>query len=372
MAPPSSHSRAAFEGASSRRYSTADLSESVDAHERFVRGEPQGRRAIWRYIKAPGCDLAGRLLSQADLTGANLSRARLVRANLDRACLHMADLREVDAAEASFKSADIRGVSLRQANLADANFDDADMRQAVLSPIGESQDFRLIDPPGQGVDGTGGVTFEVDFTHCSMRRVRLTHARLSRANFSGAFLIDADLDGADLRGVNFKGAVLTGAKLDGAKLDPDAFVHSIVDPSERALRRAAELIARLDAADQWVVSDGDEGAPADLDDEDLRPLGGAFVARRLTAISARRVCAISLNFSAAQLQGGRFDDADLRDADFTGADLRGASFRGAKLRHARFDRADLRPLPLASGGVREVDLTGADYARGCFAGSRQS
>ena len=131
-------------------------------------------------------------------------------------------------------------------------------------------------------------------------------------------------------------------------------------------------MARLAASDRWVNSGGADGGPAQLDGEDLRPLASVFVGGRLTAVSARRVCAVGMSFAGAQLQGGRFDDADLRDVDFTGADLRGASFRGARLRYAQFKDADMRPLPLASGAAREVDLVGADYDESGLSSSRRT
>ena len=342
------------------RHTEAELRQLLTAHERFARGEPGGQQAILRYIQAPDFDFSDRLMALADLTGANLQRCRLVRANLERASLHLADLRDVDATEANFTRADIRGVSLRRANLAGAIFDEADMRLAVLSPAGASEDFRLADPAAPAEAQPDDVTFEVDFTHCSMRQVRLANARLTQVNFTGACLAGADLTGADLRGGRFRGAILTGVKLGQVKLDPGALDGCVRDPSARALGRVAALLQGLAAADRWVASGGAEGAPAELDDEDLRPLGSAFVGRRQTALSARRACAVDVSFSGAQLQGARFDDADLRGADFTGADLRGASFRGARLRFARFADADLRPLALASGGERAVDLTGTE------------
>ncbi|HEY2658286.1 MAG TPA: pentapeptide repeat-containing protein [Caulobacteraceae bacterium] len=367
-----STARAAMNRSKPPRYSEAELIQALAAHERFTRGEPGGQRAVWRFVQAPGYDFSARLMAGADLTGANLKAARLVRANLERACLQLADLREADASEANFKRADIRGVSLRHANLNGATFDDADMSQAILSPRGTSDGFRLVERAPSAGAGPDDVTFEVDFTNCAMRRVRLTNAKLNRANFTGAYLADADLAGADLRGARFRGAVLTGALLGGAKIDPDALKGCVVDPSPRAIQRAPQLMERLEAADIWVETGGANGDAADLDDEDLRPLGAAFAGRRLTAISARRVCAVGMSFAGAQLQGGRFDDADLRDVDFTGADLRGASFRGARLRYARFQDVDMRPLPLTNGGVRLVDLTGADHADDCFATCRQT
>lgn len=343
------------------RYSEAELLRFLAAHERFARGEKDGQRAIWRFVQAPNCDFSGRSFALADLTGANLQHCRLVRTNLERACLRLADLRHVDAAEASFIHADIRGVSLRRSNLAGAKFDGADMREAVLSPAGVSEDFRLVDRTPSTERAPGDVTFEVDFTHCSLRSARLNHARLNRANFTGACLAGADLTGADLRGGRFRGAILTGVKLNGARIDPGALDDCVRDPSPQAIGRTARLLQRLAEADRWVASGGAEGAAAELDGEDLRPLGPALVGRRLTALGARRTCAVGMSFAGAQLQGARFDDADLRDADFSGADLRGASFRGAKLGFARFTGADLRPLPLASGGERAIDLTAAEF-----------
>jgi len=363
-----SAARAAMSQSKVPRYSAAELNRVLDAHEGFVRGDRGGQRAIWRFGQAPGGDFSGRQLANADFTGANLKGARLVRTNFERACLQLADLREVDAEQASFMRADIRGVSLRGANLAGANFDEADLRQAVLAQ-GGSEDFRLIDRPGPAAGSATDITFEVDFTQCSMRAVRLAKARLCRANFSGAYMAGAELTGADLRGARFRGAILTGAKLAGAMIDPQALATCVVDPTQRALDRAGLLIERLQASALWAASDGVEGGAAELDGEDLRPLGEAFVGRRLPAISARRSCGVDMNFVGAQLQGARFDDADLRGADFSRADLRGACFRGANLRFARFGDADIRALPLASGGACPVDLTGADFAAQCFAAS---
>ena len=170
----------------------------------------------------------------------------------------------------------------------------------------------------------------------------------------------AELTGADLRGARFRGAILTGAKLAGAMIDPQALATCVVDPTQRALDRAGLLIERLQVC-LWAASDGVEGGAAELDGEDLRPLGEAFVGRRLPAISARRSCGVDMNFVGAQLQGARFDDADLRGADFSRADLRGACFRGANLRFARFGDADIRALPLASGGACPVDLDGGGF-----------
>ena len=113
-------------------------------------------------------------------------------------------------------------------------------------------------------------------------------------------------------------------------------------------------------------SGGAEGAPAVLDHEDLRPLGGLLRERLLTALSARGVRAVGVDFSASQLQGANFRDADLRGAVFDAADLRGACFENAKLAHARFGRAILAPLHLIGGRRMAPNFNGAVLERTDF------
>src|SRR2546426_11722383 len=88
------------------------LTEILEAHLRFFRGEPGGVRA----------DLSGADLSRADLTdvnltdailksarleGADLRRAKITRANLSGANLRRADLRNTDMTEAVLPGADL-------------------------------------------------------------------------------------------------------------------------------------------------------------------------------------------------------------------------------------------------------------------------
>jgi uncharacterized protein YjbI with pentapeptide repeats len=123
------------------------------------------------------------------------------------------------------------------------------------------------------------------------------------------------------------------------------------------------LLWALQRAAEWAASDGTVGEPAVLDDADLRPLHGAFRERTLPALTARRVRAIGLDFTGAQLQGSTFEGADLRGAVFEGADLRGVSFKDAKLSHARFSRADLTPLVTDSGRPHAPVFEGAQLER---------
>ncbi len=347
------------------------LNRLLDVHERFAKSQPGGRRAMIKYLQAPRLDLGGRCLVDADFTGANFEGARLARANFERASLYCADLRGADARGANFRRADIRGATLRDANLTGANLDEADMRRATLVRVDLDGEFALASASRQGLaDGDGA--FSVDLTNCSMKGAKLNNARLKGANFSGVLLQGADLQGADLTGANFSGAIMADTNLVGAKVDAEAFVHAVQDPSPEALDRAALLEARVKDGCLWVTTSGAQGRAAMLDGEDLRPLKRLFAGLPLTALSARSACAISVDFSGAQLQGAHFDDADLRDATFAGADLRGASFRGAVLWHANFDGADVRPLALAGGSTRALDLQGAQFVRDSFRTSIRS
>ncbi len=345
----------------------SQLTQFIDAHERFLTNQPRGKRALMRFLQAEGMHLSGRRLCEADFTGADFRNARMMRTDFERAYLFCADLSGADASEANFRRADLRGVALRDACLEGANLDEADMREAVLAVSSAEGDLKITGGAAADSRSGGPTTFSVDFTNCSMKKAKLRSAKLKGANFAGALMEGADLEGANLSGANFQGAVLIGAKLDGAIIDRDALKDCVLDPSDAAIAKAAVLRARLEEGEAWIRSNGKIGAAARLNDEDLRPLNDAFEARRLTALMAHRACAIGVSFAGAQLQAARFDGADLRDADFSGADLRGASFRGANLHHARFDNANIRGLPLGPDRVAEVDFTAARYSMTAFA-----
>jgi uncharacterized protein YjbI with pentapeptide repeats len=342
------------------------LDRLLEVHERFVKRQPGGRRAMIKYVQASRLNLSRRIMIDADFTGANFSRANLVSADFERASLYGADLRGADGRGANFTRADIRGATLRGANLSEANFDDADMRQAMLARTDSAGALELSGASSHQGRRGDGAAFSVDFSNCSMKGAKLRGAKLKGANFSGAVMSGAELKGADLVGAVFDGAILDSVALDGARIDAGALAACITDPSYSALQRVGALILRIEANRLWVATGGLEGRPANLDGEDLRPVAAAFAGRQLTALSARHVRAIGVSFLAAQLQGARFDGADLRDADFTSADLRGASFKGATLWHARFDGADLRPLPLGNGAACAVNLEGASFSKDCF------
>ena len=262
----------------------------------------------------------------------------------------------------------MRGASFKGAKLSFAILDHADLRAGMMMCVASSGDSSILDR-GDLCRGANGASGGVDFSNCSMKGVSFGNARLDGVIFDGALLVGARFRGAKLTNASFRGAVLMGVNLNELGVPPEALKDCVLDVSAQALAKSADLMARLDAHDTWIASDGKRGASAVLDGEDLRPLRKELAGRSLIGLSARQAVAIGISFAGCQLQGAKFDGADLRDADFTDADLSGASLKGAKLGHARFDKANLRNLQLLSGEIARPDLTGADATEEQFQGA---
>ena len=145
---------------------SVELKTILDLHEKWLNGEPDGKKAD---------------LSWADLRLANLSGADLHGANLTGANLRAASLGWTDLSEACLCYADFCGAVIYRANLIKADLNGADLRLADLS----------------GAD--------------------LNYARLSFADLSKANLNRANLIGADLRCADLNGAIVDMANLIDAK-----------------------------------------------------------------------------------------------------------------------------------------------------------
>jgi uncharacterized protein YjbI with pentapeptide repeats len=338
----------------------AELNAVLAQHERFATSR-SGTRALLSMSDLTGLNLANRTLSEADFTGASLMGASLFGSNLVHASFYCTDLQMCDLRCANLRYADMRGASFRGANLSFACMDYADLRVAMMMLVSRGSVSFVDHSVASGEQACG-----VDFTNCSMKKVSFGNAKLDGANFSGALLQGANFRGAKLSNANFDGAVLAGVNLSELAVPREALRGCITDVTPEAKSKFEMLRARLEAHHEWVASDGRRGSHGVLDGEDLRPLQELVALRPLSAISARNVVAVGLNFARCELPAVRFDGADLRDADFSGADLRGASFRGARLSHARFDKADLRSLRLENGHVRCADFTGAQATRDQF------
>jgi uncharacterized protein YjbI with pentapeptide repeats len=339
------------------------LAESLQKHQRYVRRQPGGMRAFLRFADLPGEVLTARILDEIDFTGANLSRANLRQASAANASFFAADLSFADLTLIRAPKADFRGAVLAGARLASAVLDDADMRRAVLATAHDG--FQLVRVDGaaaslNGVDLSEAEAGKVDFSNCSLKGARLRGANLRGAVFTDAVMTGADLAGAQLGGTTFHGAILTGIDVSKLGLSPESLAGCLLDPGPEALSAREEMLAILDLAERWALTNGREGRPANLDGRDLRVLEGSLSGRTLPALSARGAIAAGVSFQGSQLQGAVFDSADMRDTSFADADLRGATFRSARLAYADLDTANLSALPLAGGVSKPVDFADAE------------
>ena len=348
-------------------FSQPELNKILAQHERYAM-QRGGSRALMKYARLDGLNLANRNLKEAEFSGASFVKANLFGSNLTRASLYCADLRRCDLRNTNLNGADLRGASLNGANLSYATLDHADLRSAVMMKMGPDG-FCIIDRSDSAMGGRGFGTVGVDFSNCSVRHASFGNAQLDGANFSGALLEGANFKGAKLINATFRGAVLTGVNLKDLAVAPEALEGCVLDVSSQAQAKLPSLKEKLDVHQEWISSGGRRGAAAVLDGEDLRPLQKLFAGCQLTGLSARHTIAIGIDFSHCQLQGAKFDGADLREADFSQAELSGASLRAAKLAHAKFRGAILKRLNLLSGAIVLPDLAGAESTEEQFAGA---
>jgi uncharacterized protein YjbI with pentapeptide repeats len=256
----------------------------------------------------------------------------------------------------------MRGASFRGAVLAHAVLDNADLRSGTMMYVGSHGD--LVTRDGQGGDQVSAASSEkpnsVDFSHCSMKGVSFGNAKLDGANFTGALLQGAVFKNCKLTNVIFKDAVLTGVDLKDLNVPPEALRDCVLDATPQSMAKVEEFRLKLDAHQQWVSTNGQQGGLGSLDGEDVRPVSALFTGRILTGICMRKAVCIGIDFSGSQIQGAKFNGADLRGANFSGVDLRGTSFEGANLVHANFDGADLRALQLGHGATLGSNFKGAN------------
>lgn len=326
--------------------SPAELEEVLQSHAAHVAHLRGGKRASLTLCDLRGAALAHRVLSGAELSGVVLEGADLGYAEFVGATLYCADLRRVKAQYCDFTHADLRGSTLNGSNLSRARLDYADFRPGRLVEHGQAE---VIDRCGSAAN--------VDFSDCSLRGASFEGAFLQGANFSRAIIHATRFKNARLADAIFEGAVLSQVRLEELNL-PESVLRTCVlaPPVLESVATRRRLTAALDAHQRWIASDGRDGACAVLDDEDLRPLARMLGKYKLTAVSARRVIAVGMDFAGQELQGAVLEEADLRGANFEGADLRGVRFRGAQLHHAKLKRADLRSLYLRSGERLDVDF----------------
>jgi uncharacterized protein YjbI with pentapeptide repeats len=253
-------------------------------------------------------------------------------------------LRGCDLRYTRLDHADLRGASFKGANLSYAMMDFADLRAATMLRMGDRLKF-------QGNAHDESPFGAVDFSNASLRHASFRNAKLDNANFTDALLEGASFRGARMRTACFRNAVLSSFHLEELTVPASNLATSLAPPTVAAQRRAKSLLAALEAHHEWFTTLGRKGSPATMDGEDLRPLGNALKGLCLAGLSARKVIAVSVDFSGCQLQAARFDGADVRAAQFIASDLSGASFLRAKRAHARFRDARIQDLTLCTGQV---------------------
>lgn len=330
-----------------------ELNRILTEHERFVLGRG-GMRAQLKGARLDGAVLANRKLNESDFSGASLVGASFYGSSLVRASFYCSDLRNCSLRNSTLTHADMRGASFKGADLGFAILDYADLRAATMMLVQE-KGVSLIDHGTKG-SGFGGV----DFSNASLRNTSFAKAKLEGANFNGAILVGTSFRGAKLSDATFTGAVLMGVNIVELDLPREVFADCVFDPGPEQHAKIEILKAKVAGHMQWVASNGEAGAAAHLDGEDLRVVGDQFRGRSLVGLSACGAVGIGVDFSSCQLQGAKFDGADLRGASFNGADLSGASFHCAKLAHGRFDHARLGNLQLRSGEILMPNLSGAE------------
>jgi Pentapeptide repeats (8 copies) len=139
------------------------------------------------HSKAAPCETPASYAPGADLSGASLRDANLVMA---------------DFSGANIDRGDLRGAVLFRATLSSASLVGAKLNAAILSAAAAGNaNFSKADAVG------------ADFSKASLGGTDFKDAHLSFANFS-----HSDLRGANLQGANLSGAALFGANLDGANL----------------------------------------------------------------------------------------------------------------------------------------------------------
>lgn len=343
-----------------RKIAQSDVPEILSGHFLFLKRRVGGMAAVLTHSDLSHLDLSHATLTEAKFTAAKLFGAKLTASILDRASLFVADLRHGDLKFASLIGADVRGASLKGADLSQSVLDGADFRSAVMFKHDDSGERVNALPDSELAPGG------VDFSGASLKGASFKDAVLKDVNFRNALLQGVQFRGASVKNACLKGAVLTDVLRIDLPFSDEELKDCILAPEEGAIERAADLLSLIQQHETWVDTDRAMGSTAHLDNEDLRPLM-SLAGRRLTAISARNVLAIGVNFSGCELQGVNFKGADLRDANFMKADLRGANFEGADLSHASFDEANLGTLLLEDNRRSPVNLENASYREVQFA-----
>lgn len=118
-----------------RNFTSGELRNIIDLHEKWLRNETDGVRANLSWANLREADFSCANLHGADLNCANLSEAYLHGADLSCTDLSEANLRDADFSGANLSWADFSCADLYGANLSGANLLDADFSGAKSVPF---------------------------------------------------------------------------------------------------------------------------------------------------------------------------------------------------------------------------------------------
>ena len=167
----------------------------------------------------------------------------------------------------------------------------------------------------QGIDFSGRMLMEADFTGADLRGARLAQANLERASLDCADLSSVDARGANLYRADLRGCSLRQADLSGARLD------------DADLREA--VLAQVDI-DRGFRFAGRSGAVHIEGGEDR---------------------AFAVDFTNCSMKQAKLQRAKLKGANFSGAVLNGANLSGAVLNGANFDGAAMLGVDLSQASI---------------------
>ncbi len=344
-----------------------DFVDMLRRHERFLRRQSGGRRAVLTNIDLSGLRLSNMNLREAKLTGVSFRKCRLVNADFSFADLFAADFAEAELTGANMKRADLRGARLCGAVLRDANLKEADLRPGALvvdqyqPREGGSVDFSVERP----TEGNGRIT---DLTGADMRRSNLEAAKLQDAKLVGVDLQRANLSFARLERTNLRGAILADVRLTSAD-----FAGASVSVASTLWPLDLQLTMRTHAI--WADSDGRAGRRAELGRGDMRDMdlshaflsGANLAGANLSGANLTSAELVLTNLEGANLDGAYLSRTDLSGANLTGASLKGAVITSVKLEPVVVKRRDDGPgNKLVQTNFTDADLTGAEIAYTSF------
>jgi uncharacterized protein YjbI with pentapeptide repeats len=272
-----------------------------------------------------GLNLAGKTVRRIKFDGANLSRADFSHGQFFDCSFDAVDFSGAHLARALFENCSFRGTQFVRTNASEAVF----RTTTVLSYKKRSP----VEVSALQVSFDGATIEGSDFTNANLNKASLSKVKANDANFSGADLRGAVFEQCSIAGAQFAQAKLDGADFsqteDAAKALP-SWAAGMVKMTRKI--EAPALLAQIRRHQQWVASNGQEGARLSLLGHDLT---GAEIARQDLSGADLRNCRLDF----ADLSGARLVASDLRGASLIKTDLRNADLRAALISEAALSKA---------------------------------